>query len=60
MDSVLKFLSGKKTYLLVVLYVVLQLASGGGLDDLNVENIQDLVLAAMVATLRAGVAKITS
>lgn len=58
MQAALDFLKGKKTYLLVIVYVVLRLVSGEGIEDLDLDKIEDLVLAAMIGTLRAGVAKI--
>ena len=58
MSSILNWLSGKKTYLLVLAYVGIQLYNNGGLDALAPSgDLQNIVLAAAVAALRAGVSK---
>lgn len=59
MSTILGWLSGKKTYLLVLAYVILQLIQGGGLEGLaKPEELGGVVLALALGTLRAGIAKI--
>ncbi len=58
MKDVLKFFEGKKTYLLVLAYVILVLATGnkmGGdaLAGLDPDAIKDALLVLMVATGKA-------
>jgi len=59
MSNAIAWLAGKKTYLLVLAYVILQIINGGGLEALgNTEGLESIVLGAAVAALRAGVAKV--
>jgi len=60
MSQAIEWLSGKKTYLLLLAYVALQLINGGGLDAIGTtEGLAPAVLASALAALRAGVAKIS-
>ena len=58
MDKILEFLKGKKTYLLVLLYVALTLALGvdpdqGVIAGMDPEAIQSALMGLMVATAKA-------
>lgn len=59
MDKVIEFLKGKKTYLLVLVYVILQFTQGGSLDAIDTEAVQNSMGALILATMRAGIAKAT-
>jgi len=59
MAKVINWLSGKKTHLLVLVYVVIQIIQNGGLEGLqNLGELDNVILAAALSALRAGVAKI--
>jgi len=60
MNSVLEFLKGKKTYILVAIYILVVLVTGDTyIDDTNIlsgidaEALKEILLAAMVATGKA-------
>jgi hypothetical protein len=63
MDKVIEFLKdkmkGKKTYLLVLVYVVLQFAQEGSMDAIDTEAVQNSMGALILATMRAGIAKVS-
>lgn len=58
MASMIAFLQGKKTHIVVFLYILLTMFSGNGadaslLDGLNTENMQQALPALLVSTLKA-------
>jgi hypothetical protein len=58
MRKAIEWLSGKKTYLLVTAYVILQFTQGGSMEAIDTEAVQNSMGALILATLRAGIAKI--
>jgi hypothetical protein len=58
MDVIREWFKGKKTYLLVLLYVILVLCTGvepdeGVISSLNPEKLQEALMGLMVATGKA-------
>lgn len=58
MESMISFLQGKKTHIVVFLYILLTMFSGNGadatlLDGLNTGNMQQALPALLVSTLKA-------
>lgn len=58
MGNAISFLQGKKTHILVLVYVLLVMFSGGGdeagvLDGFNDENLKKALPALMLSTLKA-------
>jgi len=60
MNELQKYLVGKKTYLLVIVYCIVVLSTGsepagfgGMLSDIDADKIQQILLGMMVATAKA-------